>query len=236
MEQLNDTPILPKASDEQIDIINHIVANNVIVDSVAGSGKTTTNLYIAKTYPNWSILLLTYNKKLKLETRRRVKAHNLDKVEVHSYHSFCVKYYKRTGYTDTGIRNMLKTPLAKQLKPFRFDLVILDECQDMTPLYYKLVCKIFRNNIIAARICILGDEHQSIYDFNEADSRYITFADQIFTFTGDPWCRINLSESFRLTRQVASFVNKCMLKQNKINSSFFKRLSNHSKHGSFLCV
>ncbi|AYV79119.1 MAG: putative helicase/exonuclease [Faunusvirus sp.] len=214
----DETPTLPPASDEQLFIINNIISNNIIVDSVAGSGKTTTNLYIAKTFPKCQILLLTYNKKLKLETRKRVIQHKLENVEVHSYHSFCVKYYKRTGYTDTGIKNMLKKPTDKQLKPFKYDLIILDECQDMTPLYYKLVCKIFKNNKIAARICILGDRYQSIYDFNDADSRYITFADKVFGYTGDPWCKVTLSRSFRLTRQMALFVNKCLLKQDKIVS------------------
>ena len=52
----------------------------MIVESVAGSGKTTTNLYIAKTFPELDILLLTYNARLKFETQDKVKqlCHNFD--------------------------------------------------------------------------------------------------------------------------------------------------------------
>ena len=60
---------LPKYSDEQKLIIKSLKSNNVLVDSVAGSGKTTTNLYLAKEYPHNKLLLLTYNAKLKIETR-----------------------------------------------------------------------------------------------------------------------------------------------------------------------
>ena len=45
---------------------------NVIVDSVAGSGKTTSIIYIAKSLKKKRILLLTYNSKLKIETKERV--------------------------------------------------------------------------------------------------------------------------------------------------------------------
>ena len=82
--------ILPNISDEQLTIVNNLGLNNVIVDSVAGSGKTTTNIYIAKKYSDLNILLLTYNAKLKMETREKVSNLNITNLEVHSYHSFCV--------------------------------------------------------------------------------------------------------------------------------------------------
>ena len=65
---------LPAISIEQNNIINQLLLNNnVVVDSVAGSGKTTCNLHIAKHFNNMNILLLTYNSKLKLETRDKAK-------------------------------------------------------------------------------------------------------------------------------------------------------------------
>ena len=99
---------LKKISDEQANILINLEQNNVVVDSVAGSGKTTTNLYIAKKFKNDRILLLTYNAKLKIETRERAKLENIENLEVHSYHSFAVKYYNHKCHTDTGIRNVIK--------------------------------------------------------------------------------------------------------------------------------
>ena len=66
-------PILYPPSDEQIRIINALETSNVIVDAVAGSGKTTTILHLAQTYFYESFLLLTYNNKLRLETKARVE-------------------------------------------------------------------------------------------------------------------------------------------------------------------
>ena len=128
---------------EQYNIVNKLENNNVIVNSVAGSGKTTTNLFIAKKYNNSKILLLTYNSKLKLETRERIAKNNLTNIEVHSYHSFCVKYYDRHCFDDKVLKKILKKQL-KPLQQFNYDILILDESQDITSLYYKLIHKIYK--------------------------------------------------------------------------------------------
>ena len=99
---------LPPASVEQVAIIAAVGGGkNAVVDSVAGSGKTTTTLHLARSYPADEILLLTYNAKLKLETRQKAEALGLRNVEVHSYHSFCVNYYDGDCHKDDAIRTML---------------------------------------------------------------------------------------------------------------------------------
>ena len=81
-----------KVSIQQKNIINALQHNNVIVDAVAGSGKTTTNIFIAQHNPQLEILLLTYNSKLRIETKQKLQTHGINNVECHTYHSFCVKY------------------------------------------------------------------------------------------------------------------------------------------------
>ena len=99
---------IPIASVEQNEIIQQLSLNhNVVIDSVAGSGKTTCNLHIATYFNNMNILLLTYNSKLKIETRERVKRFNINNIEIHSYHSFCVKYYNRECFTDSVINKII---------------------------------------------------------------------------------------------------------------------------------
>ena len=213
---------LPAYSNEQYSVIQELKTNNVLVDSVAGSGKTTTNLHLALHYPEYKILLLTYNAKLKIETRQKVIKYNIQNVEVHSYHSFCVKYYQRNCYTDSVIKKMLKNDALQSLKKFTYDLIVLDECQDMTPLYYELFCKIYKDNKqinnIEAKICILGDKYQSIYQFNNADARFITQAEKLFTLNSLSWKKTHLSYSFRVTHEIASFINNCMLNDERIKS------------------
>lgn len=201
--------LLPSMSLEQAQIITNIGETNVVTDSVAGCGKTTTNLYIARAYPNIPILLLTYNAKLKLETREKVKINEIENMEVHSYHSFAVKYYLRTAYTDTGIKKVIandKPPMSL----FSFGLIIVDEAQDMTPLLYRLTYKIYRDNNMSAVLCIMGDQNQSIYDFNGADSRFIELAPQLFAWNKYAWAQLRLSVSYRVTRPMADFVNDVM--------------------------
>ena len=207
---------LPPISEEQKKIVKQIRAGrNVIVEAVAGSGKTTCNLYLAINSAAKKILLLTYNSKLRLETREKAHKCEINNMEVHSYHSFCVKYYNHNAYTDFVIKDII---LKKQVPKvqFEYDIIILDEAQDITPTYYELVCKVIHDNAKASsgkpapQLCLLGDRFQSIYGYNMADCRYLTLADQLFNLNSYPWARCYLSVSYRLTEETANFVNRCM--------------------------
>jgi hypothetical protein len=222
---------LPNISSEQQNVINRLEEHNVIVDSVAGSGKTTTIIYIAKENPKKNILLLTYNSKLKIETRNRVKNLNLKNIEVHSYHSYCVKYYDNYSYSDSKIRELINTESVYIRLPKDFDIIILDEAQDITPLYFELICKIIKDLNCSTKICIFGDRNQSIYGFNKADERYIIYGDKLFNFNELTWKKENLKESFRITNQMSEFINNCMLDYDRIISN---KISD-SKVKYFIC-
>jgi len=212
-----ETVRLSSPSLEQQYIIECIGSSNVIVDAVAGSGKTTCNLHIAKKYSNLNILLVTYNKKLRLETKEKVEKLNITNLDVHTYHSFSVKNYNSECYTD----HKLNTIIENNTKPRRkidYDLIIVDEAQDMNKIYYQLIIKIYKDNSKKAKICVLGDMYQSIYSFNGADARYIKYADQIFNLNDLPWLKCPLSESFRITFEMSEFINKCMLNNDRIVS------------------
>lgn len=212
--------LLPDISIEQNDIIKQLSLNyNVIVDSVAGSGKTTCNLHIAKYFNNKKILLLTYNSKLKIETREKIKKLILNNIEVHSYHSFCVKYYDNYCFNDTNITIILKNN-SLVINKFNYDLIVLDEAQDISTLYYHLICKIFKdNNNLNTQICIFGDKKQSIFNFNNADERFIKYANDLFKFNSNKLIKCYLSTSFRITNEMSLFINKCLLKEDRIISN-----------------
>jgi len=217
--------ILPIISTEQNNVIQQLILNNnVVVDSVAGSGKTTCNLHIAKYFNDMNILLLTYNSKLKIETREKIKKIGLHNIEVHSYHSFCVKYYDKECFNDTNIINIIKNKKISS-KKFKFDLIILDESQDISSLYYEVICKIYKdNNHENAKICIFGDQKQSIFVFNNADQRFIEYAPELFNFNSYNWVRCNLSISFRITYEMSLFINKCLLHKDII---VFNKITNN---------
>ena len=209
--------MLPTISKEQNSVIIALKENNnVIVDSVAGSGKTTCILHIATEFKNINILLLTYNAKLKIETRTRVSNLKLKNLEVHSYHSFCVKYYDNKCFTDSQIFKLLLNKTKN--KKYNYDLIILDESQDINPTYYELICKIYKDNDNNARLCLLGDRNQSIYQFNKADERFLIYANKIFNFNKDTWVKCKLTESFRITYEMSNFINSCMFNCDRIKS------------------
>ena len=167
-------------SDEQIEIINNVFKYNVVVDSVSGSGKTTTVLHIAKRYSNKNILLLTYNKRLRQETKERTECHGFNNLEVHTYHSFYYSYYDNSCKDDNTMVNIFSLKLSPK-KPLNYDMLIVDECQDMTCIYFEASLKMLKDNGKQnIPLCFLGDAYQSIYGFNNADPRFITKAKNIY--------------------------------------------------------
>ena len=128
-------------SDEQQIIIDHIKdGKNVVVDACAGSGKSTTILNVSYQLNNKKILQLTYNSALRHEIRSKAKELSLENMTVHTYHSLAVGFYDSSAYTDTGMRNVLgqNTELSKYID---VDILVIDESQDMTLLYYRLIVK-----------------------------------------------------------------------------------------------
>jgi hypothetical protein len=209
---------------EQENIIKCIENSNLIVDCAAGSGKTSTTIFIGERYPDKKILVLTYNAQLKNETRKRTS--HLKNLVVHSYHSFCTSNYDKNAYTD----NIVNELIINDIKPFNnfgYDIIIADESQDLTPLLYKLLCKIFRDNERERnfKIIVMGDKMQSIYKFRESDSRYITMSDKIFTkFNDFEWINKTLSESFRCNKPTIDFINECVIGHSRVKS---KKESKH---------
>lgn len=214
---------LPEISNEQQQIIEYLNDYNIIVDAVAGSGKTTTCLFIAKKYITNKILLLTYSSKLKLDSREKVKKHKLNNIEVESFHSFCCKYYINYCFNDNKIKNILNVNM-KNIKLINYDIIIIDEVQDMTNLYYELICKINKDNEKIAKYCIIGDKYQNIYGYKGSDERFIINADKYFNFNNLKWKKCNLSYSFRITTEIANFINNCLI-ENRIIS----KKSNNNK-------
>lgn len=222
MNSINITnKIIP--SNEQVNIITHAnLGYNIVVNSVFGSGKTTTILEIAKKLSSKYILNLTYNSRLKINTREKCKLLGITNMITHSYHALAVKYYSNIGNTDNGIINILSKNI-KFKKPYNhnnFDIIILDEQQDMTPLYNKLIFKFLldlgKNDL---QFIIFGDIYQNIYEYKGSDSRYLTLADKIYShFTDKKWIELKISTSYRTTNQISSFINKHLLGYNRIKT------------------
>lgn len=212
-----------KMSEEQASILEYITTGvNVIVDACAGSGKSTTILSIAKELPDLKIRQFTYNSMLRHEIKEKTRELGLSNIEIHTYHSFSVKYYSSDAHTDTGIRNIIgKDTKPRQLLP-EIDLLVIDESQDMTFLYFQLVVKMIRDSGKKVQLLILGDYMQGLYEFKGADIRFLTHADlfwkELPLLKTNTFQKCTLKMSYRITNQMAKFINRDMLGENRLNS------------------
>ena len=212
----NDQLLSYDLSNEQNNIINSM-NNNIIVDAVAGSGKTTTILHLTKMYPKSFIVQITYNSMLKQEVREKADKLNINNMIIHTYHSIAVNYYCKNAYTDEGIKKILlyDTELSL-LYVAKIDILIIDEIQDMSIDYFNLVKKLIKDTKSNPKIFLFGDKNQTIYEYKGANSKFITMTNQIWD---KKFVTYPLSESFRLTTQNAWFVNNILINENRIISN-----------------
>lgn len=202
-------------NNEQLAIIKNIENRySVIVQASAGCGKSTTVLNIANKFKNYKILQVTYNRHLKdevCEKRDNLKLYNL---EIQTYSGLFVKYYNHDSCRSIDIDDILNNNSLPINTMKLYDLIIIDEAQDMNIRYYRLMHKFIRdmykeypynNNI---QIMIMGDDKQAIYEFGEdpSDRRFLSKVSSLWpSFTN---IKSNLLiETFRCTKQISSFVN-----------------------------
>jgi hypothetical protein len=183
-------------SKEQLDIYNNLKLNNsILVESCAGSGKTTLIEYIVNNMKDKNILILCYNRMLMNNTYSKI--YMLDNITCNTFHSFGLKYYNSNCITDEGILTILENN-HKKVKNDIFDLIIIDECQDITYYYNEFISKIIKDyckdNYL---ICMLGDSNQMIYKFKGASTDYMYMRNLI---------KFKLNISFRITNNMAHFI------------------------------
>lgn len=204
-------------SEEQSNILTLIGdGHNVLGDCVAGSGKTTSVLLLARAFPGKRILQVTYNAQLKLEVRQKAIATGLRNLEIHTYNSLCVKFYDRHGYTNDKLTHAVDRNFPPLTTIPMYDIVVIDETQDMNMIFYRLVKKFIADSPNKTpQMLVLGDKFQSIYKFIGADPRFLTLSPSIWAA---PFLPSTLSVSYRLTNEIAGFVNDVMLGYERIKT------------------
>lgn len=204
-------------SAEQRAVIRAVArGHNVISDAVAGSGKTTTVLSLAAALPSKYVFQVTYNSMLKLEVRTKAAQRGIGNLEIHSYHSAATTYYDRAAHADHVIERLLQADAAPRKDLPAVDVLVVDEAQDMTATYFQFLRKLLRDlapqhvGAAAPIVVVLGDRYQGIYDFKEADTRYLTLADRLWG-NGREFRQLPLCRTYRITDPIAWFVNDVMV-------------------------
>lgn len=204
-------------SDEQKNIINAVKNNNCCyVNAVAGSGKTTTVLNLAKEISTKEFILVTYNRRLKDEVRTKAELNNISNIKVHSYHSLNMRSYLEDNFKDEGIVSTMNNNPGIKENSYT-DILVIDEVQDMTILYFRLIHKFILDQNNKIIILILGDQYQGVYEFKGTDYRFLTLAPDLYCDYN--FIKLPLSESYRITKPIAWFVNNVMLGEDRIISN-----------------
>ena len=155
---------------------------------------------------------------MRAENLEKVNAIKLTNIEIHTFHSLGFHYYSKDCNTDIGIRKVLNNNTKPVRNIPKYDICVLDEYQDNTTLYYKLIKKFLEDAGNYIQLLILGDTRQSLYEFKGSDSRFLSLGDKIwgnFPFLKcSRFIHCTLRMSYRITDQVCSFVNKTMLGEN----------------------
>lgn len=221
IQLVSNKPIIDiNLSLEQKMIIQQAYSSNIIIDAIAGSGKTSTILHLALEYPNLNMIQITYNNMLKKEVRKKANKLSISNMSIHTYHSLAVNYYNKLAFTDDEIKKILinnKSLIMQSQIPV--DVLMIDEVQDMTFDYLSLVKKFIFDTKSNPRIILFGDYHQAIYNFKGSNAKFLTLGNKIFNSSltfNTVWNKLTLSTSYRLTNQISWFINNIVLRTNRI--------------------
>jgi hypothetical protein len=209
-------------SEEQQTIITHVTKGyNVAVDACAGSGKSTTILSTAMAQPHKRFLLITYNKSLRKEIQEKVVELGIKNVAVHTYHSLAVAIYDPEAFVDKAMRLLVQQD-KPPLRLIPADVIVLDEAQDMTFLYFRLIVKYIRDLNTPVQLMVLGDFMQGLYEFKGADIRFLTKAHEIWgqfpLLQNNQFELCSLKTSYRITKPMADFVNNLLLGETRLQA------------------
>lgn len=215
------TKKLNPVSDEQNVIIQHILrGDNCVVDACAGSGKSTTILSMALLVPHLKILQITYNSELRKDVKKQIAELGIQNVKVHTFHSLAVKYYLTNAHTDSGIRKIIFDDLPPRETLPHYNIIVLDEAQDITFLYFQLMVKFTFNMGKPFQLFVLGDYMQGLYQFKGADTRFLTMCESTWhthpLLCNTHFHKCTLQTSYRITNQMANFVNEVMLETSRL--------------------
>ncbi|KAL6872768.1 P-loop containing nucleoside triphosphate hydrolase protein [Trichoderma novae-zelandiae] len=210
-------PFIP--SPEQQKIVKLCVDHNVVVSARPGSGKTATAEAIVAAYPHLRIGILCYSKALQLETQRRLEKY--PNGEALTFHKMARALFEVYLHDDITLLQQIERAIDLNRLPRGqfdpYDILVLDEFQDCTELIFKLVNIFLRANQAKrgecpARLVVLGDERQSIYQFRGADHRYLTLAPELLgPISPSSFVQLPLNESFRLSKETVQFINGTFL-------------------------
>lgn len=208
-------------TDEQRAVVNCVCSDrcNVVVNAVAGSGKTRTALttaceWLIANNGAMPVLLVAYNKRLELdmsEQKRKYVPEELRRlIEVRTIHGFGHFYFQGDGLTSDKQLERWTKNRETPARPFPYyGLVIVDESQDLTPTLYNFLYYVISQLAVRPQLLILGDPFQVLYGYMRANVKYLVDAELHWgeIVKDAPFKHVRLSICFRISHEMAEWIN-----------------------------
>lgn len=182
------------STEQQLFCHTALAGKNVRVEACIGSGKTTAIQTLCDLFPkNKLILYLTYNRLLKIDAKNKIHNQN---VVVTNYHGFVYPYLVRNGIK-CGLSNSIRLFTENRLSIPRFDVLIIDEYQDIE-LDFAEMLEYVKSTNPNMQIIMVGDMAQKIYDKTTLDVE--KWSEK---FLGDH-TELEFTQCFRLQSELAA--------------------------------
>ena len=149
-----------------------------------------TEIY-KKLFENFELFCEEYNNKFSKEEIEKIKYYTLNNIN-----------RRILNYEDQPPLLYLKGVLGDLPKTSEIKYVIIDEAQDYTPLQYEILYQLFKS----AKITMLGDLNQSINPYMNVGN----YNNISGIFPQDNTCIINLTKSYRSTKEITAFSRKLL--------------------------
>jgi len=173
---------------EQERFAKSLPLGHYIITGIPGSGKTVALLsraiYLAKLYPEWNILILTYNKALKTQLNLKIEKIKEDlglleisikNIKIATFHQKAMQlsHLSPQDYRENSEefwRTTLPNDALQKATP-HYHAILIDEYQDFYKEWFALVRKLLieieENDTKYSNLFLAGDRLQSIYNPNE---------------------------------------------------------------------
>ena len=201
-----DTPLNFRLSNEQQLLIEKALqGKNILVDACIGSGKTTAIQKLCNELPGKKkVLYLTYNKLLKLDAKAKIKKKN---VTVTNYHGYAYAILQRSGIS-VGISDLIQTVIHKKPTMEKFDVLIIDEYQDIEQELAELL-RLVKDCNPNMQIIAVGDMEQKIYDKTTLN------VESFMKGFLEEHLRLKFTQCFRLANDLAALLGRVWKKEIK---------------------
>ncbi len=222
--------ILKDLNDEQKSIFDDKRHTSILVLAGPGSGKTKTlvhkiaSLVTIENNKAEYFLMLAHSRVAVLEFRARLKkliGDLANSLKIYTFHSFALQLLGKTVDNQDKLQNIIgdatKRLNTKEIQLPPFQMLVLDEYQDVGSKSYEFIKAIYKQLSIDKKIIAVGDDDQCINNFKEdgADIRFIKkFKDDFKEESDDSslefkyaFREYELTKNYRSRKNIVDFAN-----------------------------